>query len=137
MRQHAAQLDASSYRREAAALIAWFEEFVKETHSSAPNQRFADRLAEIRDQVLPIVEDPELPATNNLAERQIRPAVIHRKISAGNKTDKGAQALAILASLATSCHQQGKSFTGWVQRLLKATRGQAVPFWLLPEPAPN
>jgi hypothetical protein len=40
--------------------------------------------------------------------------VIHRKISAGNKTDAGAQALACLASLATTCRQQGQSFFGWV-----------------------
>jgi hypothetical protein len=137
LRQRAAELDVSSYRREAAAFIIWFDEFVAAGHSSALNQRFADRLDEIRDHVLPIVENPGLPATNDLAERQIRPMVIHRKISAGNKTDAGAQALACLASLATTCRQQGQSFFGWVQCLLTTAPGQAISFWQPPDPAPS
>ena len=31
------------------------------------------------------------PPRSNLAERQLRPAVIARKVSCGNKTPKGAQ----------------------------------------------
>lgn len=136
LRQSACELDALSYEREASELIEWFEEFLEQPQSSPSNQRFAARLGEIRDQVLCIIEDPALPATNNLAERQIRPAVIHRKISAGNKTEHGAEVLAILASLTTSCRQQGQSFLAWVHRLLTAPVGQCVPFWL-PDSAPS
>ncbi len=135
LRERVNELAADSYRREAAALIAWFDEFVGEAHCSPSNQRFAHRLAEIREQVVPIIEDPALPATNNLAERQIRPAVIHRKISAGNKTENGARALAILASLATTCQQQEASFLCWIHRLLTTPKGQAVPFWVSPVPS--
>jgi transposase len=137
LRRAAEELDEAQYRREAAEMIAWFEEFVGETHNSEANQRFADRLGKIRKHVLPIVEDPELPATNNLAERQIRPGVLHRKVSAGNKTAHGASVLATLASLATSCHQQGMSFAQWVERLLLSAPGQTVPFWLSPDPEPG
>ncbi|MGF1534851.1 MAG: transposase, partial [Elainellaceae cyanobacterium] len=49
-------------------------------------------------------------ATNNLAERQLRPAVISRKLSCGNKTPTGATTWAILASLAATCEQRGDSF---------------------------
>lgn len=137
LRQRAKDLTAAKYSREAAELIDWFDEFAGDSHCSALNQRFAHRLGEIRDHIIPILEDPDLPATNNLAERQIRPAVIHRKISAGNKTENGARTLATLASLATSCRQQGQSFTVWVQRLLTSPSGQAVPFWLSPDPVPS
>lgn len=136
LRQSADELDPLTYHREASALIEWLEEFVQEPQSSPANQRFFARLAEIRDQVVPILQNPALPATNNLAERQIRPAVIHRKISAGNKTQRGAEVLAILASLTTSCRQQKQCFLDWVHRLLTAPVGQAVPFWL-PNPAPS
>src|SRR5881296_276095 len=70
------------------------------------------------------LERVEVPATNNLAERQLRPAVIARKISCGNKTEKGARAWAVLASLAATCQQKGKSFIQFVAEsvLLQPTR---------------
>ncbi len=68
------------------------------------------RLWKQRDHLFTFLERLEVPATNNLAERQLRPAVIARKISCGNKTEKGALAWAILASLAATCRQAGHSF---------------------------
>ena len=68
------------------------------------------RLWKQRDHLFTFLEHPEVPATNNLAERQLRPAVIARKISCGNKTDQGAAAFQVLASVAATCRQQGRSF---------------------------
>ena len=48
--------------------------------------------------------------TNNLAERQLRPAVIRRKLSCGNKTRRGARTFEVLASLAATCRQRGEDF---------------------------
>lgn len=137
LHQRSDQLAAAAYRKEAAAMVLWFEEFIQASHKSEANQRFADRLAQIRHQIVPILEDPKLPATNNLGERQIRPVVVHRKISAGNKTDRGAKTLATLASLAATCRQQAQSFAGVVQRILNASPGQPVLFWQAPDPAPS
>ncbi len=47
------------------------------------------RLWKQRDHLFTFLERADVPATNNLAERQLRPAVIARKISCGNKTLKG------------------------------------------------
>ena len=55
-------------------------------------------------------------ATNNLAERQLRPAVIARKISGGNKTPKGARTWQILTSLAATCAQRATSFIAALAR---------------------
>jgi hypothetical protein len=60
------------------------------------------------------LEKPGVEATNNLAERQLRPAVIARKISCGQRTWKGAQSWQVLASLAASARQTGQSFTDLV-----------------------
>jgi len=46
----------------------------------------------------------------NLAERKLRPAVISRKLSYGNKTPKGANTWAILASPAATSQQRGDPF---------------------------
>lgn len=68
------------------------------------------RLLKQRDHLFTFLDHAAVPATNNLAERQLRPAVIARKLSCGNKTDTGARTWHILASLATTCAQRGESF---------------------------
>lgn len=77
LREHAADFDEEECRAEALRLVDRFERFLRAEHISEINQAFADCLDEIRDHILPIVKDPTLPATNNQAERQIRPSVIH------------------------------------------------------------
>lgn len=68
------------------------------------------RLAKQQDHLLTFLDYPQVDATNNLAERQLRPAVISRKLSCGNKTGRGATTWSVLASLAATCQQRGDSF---------------------------
>ena len=77
---------------------------------AALEEKVRRRLWKQRDHLFTFLERAEVPATNNLAERQLRPAVIARKISCGNKTQKGARAWAVLASLAATCRQTARSF---------------------------
>ena len=78
--------------------------------AAALEEKVRMRLWKQRDHLFTFLERAEVPATNNLAERQLRPAVIARKISCGNKTQKGARAWAVLASLAATCRQTARSF---------------------------
>ncbi|MCP4685463.1 MAG: IS66 family transposase [bacterium] len=138
LKKQVGELSGVEYQEQATALAEWLDEFIEQCHSSSQeNQKFAGRLAEIQHQIVPILEYPELPATNNLGERQTRPGVLHRKVSAGNKTQRGAEALAAVASLAASCRQQLISFADVVRRILRAPAGEAVIFWEQPEPAPS
>lgn len=45
------------------------------------------------------VREPNIPMTNNKAERSIRPLVVKRKLSFGSKTQKGADVMSILLSV--------------------------------------
>lgn len=138
LKKRADELCEEAYVHEAAELVAWFDEFVQDESSIEPYQRFLQRLAELRDQIVPILEQPQLPATNNLAERQIRPMVVHRKIAAGNKTEFGAATLSTLASLTASCRQQAVSFADVAARILRQPSGQPVEFWLSDlDPSPS
>lgn len=76
------------------------------------------RLWKQRDHLFTFLERADVPATNNLAERQLRPAVIARKISCGNKTAKGAQAWQTLVSISATCRQIGRSFIQFVAERL-------------------
>ena len=50
-----------------------------------------DRVAKQRSHLIGCLYDLAAEPTNNRAERSLRPAVIARKISCGNKTDRGRQ----------------------------------------------
>lgn len=69
------------------------------------------RLDKQKDHLFTFLDHAAVDATNNLAERQLRPAVIARKVSCGNKTLKGARTWEILTSLAATCTQQAQSFS--------------------------
>ena len=92
--------------------------------AQAQEEKVRMRLWKQRDHLFTFLERSEVPATNNLAERQLRPAVIARKISCGNKTSKGAQAWQVLASISATCQQKGRSFIQFVAErvLLQPTR---------------
>jgi transposase len=68
------------------------------------------RLWKQRDHLFVFLEQAGVDATNNLAERQLRPAVIRRKLSCGNKTRRGARTFEVLTSLAATCRQRGEDF---------------------------
>ena len=73
------------------------------------NARFAKRLRKHREHLLRFLYVDGLDATNNQAERMLRPAVITRKTGGCNRTDGGAETHSILASVLTTCRQQGFS----------------------------
>lgn len=69
---------------------------------------------------------PGVEATNNRAERALRPAVIARKVWGGDRTATGARTQQILASILASCRQQGKDAFGRIVRLLRAPRAEIL-----------
>lgn len=84
----------------------------------AAQERFRNRIAKQRDHLLTFLDVPEAGATNNLAERQLRGAVIARKLSCGNKTAKGATTWQTLASFAATCIQRGASLVAFIAHRL-------------------
>lgn len=62
-------------------------------------KRLANRLRKYWDELLTFLKRPEVSATNNHAEREIRPAVILRKVIQGNRSDKGAWTQSVLMSI--------------------------------------
>lgn len=91
-------------------------------HTTDPQARLEEslrqRLAKQRDHLLVFLDVPQVEATNNRAERQLRPAVITRKVSCGNKTESGARTWEILASLAATAAQSDESFVELVAESL-------------------
>ncbi len=87
-------------------------------HTHAPHRVLAQRIRGHLLQWFVFVEYPEVPSTNNLAERSLRPAVIARKISGSTRTEKGFWTKMGLMSLFGTWAARGQSLLPACQRLL-------------------
>jgi transposase len=67
-------------------------------------RRLAKRLQRYRDEIFTFLDHPDVAPDNNHAERQVRPAVIIRKNSYGNRSHQGAEVQAVLMSLFRTLH---------------------------------
>ena len=68
---------------------------------------------------------PNVPPTNNQAERSLRPLVIMRKIVQGTRSDHGLQNHGVLRSLFETARRQGKKPHEFFLALLTKTTAQA------------
>jgi hypothetical protein len=81
------------------------------------------RLWKQRNHLLVFLDHPGVDPTNNLAERQLRPAVIARKLSCGNKTLAGATlGKSLLPSPSPAPSAPAASSTSWLSASLLRTK---------------
>jgi len=78
----------------------------------------AERIRKRRRRLFTFLDDPSLEAANNRAERALRPAVIARKSSCGNKTLRGKRTWEILTSLAATCYQPSQDSVEYLRPFL-------------------
>lgn len=95
--------------------------------AAAVEEKLRHRLLKQRDHLFTFLDHDAVDATNNLAERQLRPAVISRKLSCGNKTEPGARTWEVLASLAATCRQTGASFADFIVDRITLTPAAVSP----------
>src|SRR5207245_10048504 len=77
-------------------------------YRDSANRRLVKHLWRERPYLFTFLYCPGLDATNNAAERALRPLVVARKNWGGNRTEKGARAQAVLTSILQTAQQQGK-----------------------------
>jgi hypothetical protein len=106
------ELSAEDYARCRVAQEAWADRLLGPR--SGPVEKAAARLRKRRAQLFTFLDVPGVEPTNNRAERALRPAVIARKLSCGNKTERGARTWEVLASLAATAAQRGHDFVAWL-----------------------
>ena len=85
---------------------------------NAPQRLLAQRISKHRHELFVFLSDPAVPATNNLAERSLRPAVVARKISGGTRSPKGSDTKMGLMSLFGSWQVQDKPLLESCRQLL-------------------
>jgi transposase len=93
------------------------------------NERLAQHRWAHRHDLLTLLRQPGLDATNWRAELAIRFGVILRKVWGGSRTWVGARAQSVLLSVWRTCWQQGRSALDFLSQLL---RGLPTPLALPP-----
>ena len=77
------------------------------------------------------LDHPELPLTNNEAERALRHWVIARRIGHGTRTAQGSRTVALLASVIETCRQRDHSPWAFIADTI-AQRRRGLPVPVLP-----
>ena len=70
-------------------------------------KRLIKRLRRHQNDLFTFLDQPDVPFDNNAAERAVRPAVIIRKNSYGNRSDRGADCQSVLMSIFRTLKQRG------------------------------
>lgn len=81
--------------------------------------RLSKRLFKHRSEMLTFIKSGTDP-TNNNAEREIRPAVLMRKTSYGNRSEQGKETQAALMSMVRTCAKRGENFSQFASSYLGA-----------------
>ena len=116
------ELGDATYTRRACRIEDRLDALAR-THSAGAEEdpdarRLAGRLLRHRRELTPFLWDEELDGTNNAAERALRPAVVMRKVTGGSRSEAGAQAWAVLASVLRTAKQQGRDAVGTLRELM-------------------
>ena len=140
-RQHAAQqfvraliwwfyADLKAYRRapdrrRRYELRARFERIFRRRTGFATLDRLLARLHANQEEMLVVLDRPELPLHTNGSERDLRPQVVKRKISGGTRADLGRACRDAFLGLLLTCAKLGVSFWDYLGHRLGVPGAEA------------
>lgn len=101
------ELSAEVYASRRQCISRRLAELLDHPWRDAQARRLLKRLRRHQNDLFTFLDQPDVPFDNNLAERAIRPAVIIRKNSYGNRSEQGADAQAVLMSIFRTLKQRG------------------------------
>jgi transposase len=87
-----------------------FRTFLPEVPETDNARRLQARYRQHRASLFVFFDRPDVPPTNNASEQDLRPSVIHRKVTGGYRSWAGAEVSAILTSLFATARKRGLSF---------------------------
>jgi len=114
-----ALLGEAEFARQRDHLETWLDRLLGAVRTQPGDVAIQQRIGKRREHVLGCLFDPAAEPTNNRAERSLRdPGVIARKVSCGNKTERGKEAWEVLTSLVATCQQRAQDFVSWLAACL-------------------
>ena len=123
------RLPSKLYRKAVAETRQTVRALVSGNFTDAENLKLAKHVFKHQARLLEFLDDPLIPPTNNLAEHEVRGAVVLRKIGGCHRAAPNAHAHAILASHAQTAQRRGETLDRNVARwmALHSTSGPPHP----------
>ncbi len=119
LRKRLETLDPTTYARRCQQIDKRLELLIAKAWVNKEVRRLIKRLLRHQQELFTFLSDPEVPFENNFAERMIRQAVIMRKNSYCNRSQRGAHTQAILMSVFTTLKQRGLNPMQTVEQALR------------------
>jgi transposase len=101
------QMTSDRCRSRRDRLHGRLKELIETPWKDSQARRLVKRLRRHQSDLFTFLDQPGVPFDNNAAERAIRPAVIIRKNSYGNRSEEGADTQAVLMSVFRTLKQRG------------------------------
>jgi hypothetical protein len=121
-------MSAGEFAERCRQLEAWLDRLIATPRTQAGDLAIRNRIGKRRGSILTCLYEPAAEPTNNRAERDLRPAVVARKVSCGNKTEAGKRSFEVLRSAASSCLKRGHDVVTYIAGLLPfGARADPVP----------
>ena len=120
------ELTLKGYLRRVAELENRLDTLLTEDQTGTAAQQLYQRYVKHRDHLLVFLQEPEVPPTNNACESALRPSVIHRKVTNGFRSERGAQGYAALATVLETAKLHGQNLFETLVELM----GQPVLHYL-------
>ena len=129
LRKRLEDLDPTTYERRYHRMERRLQRMIEMDWTNREVRRLVKRLRRHQHELFTFVLEHGVPFENNFAERIIRQAVIMRKNSYNNRSDKGASTQAILMSVFTTLKQRGLHPIKIIEQALRTyiTTGKLPP----------
>jgi hypothetical protein len=121
----------------AAELRARFDRIFKRRTGYATLDRLLKRLNANKDELLRVLDRPEIPLNTNASENDIRAVVTKRKISGGTVSENGRIARDVMLGLAKTCAKLKISFFHYLGARLGIAGPPVQPLPTLIAPTPS
>jgi transposase len=134
--RHRTEIDPACFERRKALLRQRLADLYGRSYSNKNANRLRKRLERHRNEIFTFLDYPGVTADNNHVERQIRPAVVSRKTSYGNRSKEGADVQAILLSIFRTLELRGYEPVTAILFLVQEHLRTGKPM-TLPSPIPS
>ena len=123
------ELSEETYASRRRRVQVRLQQLIDTPWKDAQAKRLIKRLRRHQNDLFTFLDQVDVPFDNNAAERAIRPAVIIRKNSYGNRSARGADCQAVLMSIFRTLKQRGHNPIGTITTALATylTTGQLPP----------
>lgn len=101
------EFSAATYKSRRDRILQRLADLIEQDWENGEARRLVKRMRRHQKELFTFLDHENVPFENNHAERTIRPAVIIRKNSYGNRSEAGANAQAVLMSIFSTLKKRG------------------------------